>query len=195
MSLQHIVAHERPIDKTTMSLSKAPFLVHILPVLSSTVTDFHSSAIPLNVPSETTIGDLTTRLQSETSLPSPISANVRLLHGGRHLSNPSSTLTALSIPPEATISLAMPPKSTTAPSGGKKGGLPKCDYKKTTADKCTARIAPVIGDCGFCKGHFCAKHRLLESHDCEGLEDCKKESHERNAERLQKERTVAIKGL
>lgn len=73
--------------------------------------------------------------------------------------------------------------------------MPKCDYKKNTPDKCKAPIQRVVGDCGFCGGHFCSKHRLLESHNCEGLEDCKKESHERNADKLNSERTVAIKGI
>lgn len=58
---------------------------------------------------------------------------------------------------------------------------------------CKAPIQPIVGECSFCTGKFCGKHRLLEDHKCEGLEDCKKESHERNAERLIKERTVVVK--
>lgn len=74
--------------------------------------------------------------------------------------------------------------------------MPKCDYKKDDpVSKCTAKIQPIVGECGFCSKRFCSKHRLLESHSCEGLEDCKKESHERNAEKLNGERTMAIKGI
>lgn len=36
---------------------------------------------------------------------------------------------------------------------------------------------------------------MLEDHKCAGLEDCKKESHERNAEALNTQRTVALKGI
>ena len=48
---------------------------------------------------------------------------------------------------------------------------------------------------GFCGGKFCSKHRLLESHACPNLEDCKKESHAQNASKLISERTVAIRGV
>jgi len=75
-----------------------------------------------------------------------------------------------------------------------RGGMPpkkiRCNFKT-----CKDAAQRIVGDCGFCQGHFCGKHRLLEDHKCEGLEDCKKESYERNAERLQAERTVVVKGV
>jgi hypothetical protein len=36
---------------------------------------------------------------------------------------------------------------------------------------------------------------LLEAHSCTGLEDCKKESHARNADKLNSERTVVVKEI
>ena len=36
---------------------------------------------------------------------------------------------------------------------------------------------------------------MLEDHKCSGLEDCKKESHDRNADTLNTQRTVAVKGI
>lgn len=101
----------------------------------------------------------------------------------------------------------------------------KCSYKD-----CKDGAQRIIGDCGFCKGHYCGKHRLLEDHKCDGLEDvsspssprvasepewwlvglgldeelmadmcdseqCKKESHDRNAAQLNAERTHVIKGI
>lgn len=36
---------------------------------------------------------------------------------------------------------------------------------------------------------------MLEDHKCDGLEDCKKESHERNAEILNGQKTVVLKGI
>ena len=42
----------------------------------------------------------------------------------------------------------------------------KCSYKD-----CKDGAQRIIGDCGFCKGHYCGKHRLLEDHKCDGLED------------------------
>lgn len=96
----------------------------------------------------------------------------------------------------------------------------RCTYKD-----CKDGAQRIIGDCGFCNGHYCGKHRLLEDHKCDGLEDvsdsfpeamewwlvgldasplmhwaneheqCKKESHDRNAAQLNKERTQVIKGI
>ena len=36
---------------------------------------------------------------------------------------------------------------------------------------------------------------MLEDHRCSGLEDCKKESHERNRDVLESQRTVVVKGI
>jgi len=111
---------------------------------------------------------------------------MRLVHAGKHLSTATSTLSDYAISRDSTIHLALPLR------GGKK---PLCDFKKDTPEKCTKQIQPIVGDCGFCNGHFCSKHRLLESHMCPKLEDCKKESHDRNADKLNSERTVAIRGI
>ncbi|CAJ2502743.1 Uu.00g101370.m01.CDS01 [Anthostomella pinea] len=43
---------------------------------------------------------------------------------------------------------------------------PRCTFKE-----CRSAAKPMMGDCGFCDGHYCAKHRLLEDHKCTGLED------------------------
>ncbi|KAI0402245.1 hypothetical protein F4802DRAFT_618088 [Xylaria palmicola] len=43
---------------------------------------------------------------------------------------------------------------------------PRCTFKE-----CRTAAQRIVGDCGFCDGHFCAKHRLLEDHKCTGLED------------------------
>jgi len=67
--------------------------------------------------------------------------------------------------------------------------------QRCTFKECRDFAQRIIGDCAFCEGNFCGKHRLLEDHKCDGLEDCKKESHERNKEQLERERTVVIKGI
>lgn len=48
-------------------------------------------------------------------------------------------------------------------AGAKKN---RCTFKE-----CQLTAQRIVGDCGFCQGHFCSKHRLLEDHKCEGLED------------------------
>lgn len=96
---------------------------------------------------------------------------------------------------------------------------------RCNAKECREPAQRIVGDCGFCNGHFCGKHRLLEDHKCSGLEDvsfplslkcyplfvfkecfgltlvvfgeiqCKKQSHERNAAQLEAERTQVIRGV
>ncbi len=91
-----------------------------------------------------------------TSLPED---DLRLVYAGKHLS-PSSTLAENNIHRESTLHLAVPLR----------GGMPpkkiRCTYKD-----CREGAQRIIGDCGFCNGHFCGKHRLLEDHKCDGLED------------------------
>ncbi|QLQ82016.1 hypothetical protein HG537_0G02700 [Torulaspora globosa] len=60
-------------------------------------------------------------------------------------------------------------------------------------DKCTSTASKFIGDCNFCKGHFCSKHRLMENHACEGLTSCKEAMHKRNADKLAREQTRVAK--
>ncbi|KAF1838014.1 AN1-type zinc finger protein [Decorospora gaudefroyi] len=141
-----------------------------------------TNTIPLTIPSKTSISTLRTLLALRTNLPTP--SDLRIVHAGKHLSSPHTTLADYAILPNATLHLALPLR----------GGMPpkkiKCSFKD-----CKDRAQPIVGDCGFCGGRHCSKHRMLEDHKCVGLEDCKKESHERNASKLNSERTVAIKGV
>lgn len=140
------------------------------------------NTIPLNLPPSTTIATLRTLLSLR--LPQPTPKNIRLLHSGRHLSSPTSTLSSYSIPPNSTIHLTLPVRG----GGGPK--KPRCSFKD-----CKDAAQRIVGDCGFCKGAYCGKHRLLEDHKCVGLEDCKKEGRERNREVLERERTVVVRGI
>jgi predicted nucleic acid binding AN1-type Zn finger protein len=159
----------------------------------------------MTVPQDLSIQNLKTLLSVRTSLSE---SDLRLVYAGKHLLS-SSTLADYNIYRESTLHLAMPVR----------GGIPpkkiRCSYKD-----CKEGAQRIIGDCGFCQGHFCGKHRLLEDHKCDGLEDvssltqrwlvglgdellanimidkqCKKESHDRNAAQLNAERTHVIKGI
>ncbi|KAI9666444.1 MAG: hypothetical protein M1821_004380 [Bathelium mastoideum] len=146
------------------------------------VKDIAGQTFPLSIPSNTTIATLKSLLALRTNLPQ---ADLRLVYAGKHLASTSSTLAEHHISPSATLHLALPVRGGMAP--------PKkirCSFKD-----CRDQAQRIVGDCGFCSGHYCGRHRLLEDHRCEGLEDCKKESHERNADKLNAERTVAIKGI
>lgn len=113
-------------------------------------------AIPMTVPENLSIRNLRTLLSVRTSLPEE---NLRLVYAGKHLST-SSTLAENNIHRESTLHLAVPLR----------GGMPpkkiRCNYKD-----CKEGAQRIIGDCGFCNGHFCGRHRLLEDHKCDGLED------------------------
>jgi len=47
----------------------------------------------------------------------------------------------------------------------------RCSFKE-----CKDAAQRIAGDCAFCSGHFCGKHRLLEDHKCAGLEDVSRPS-------------------
>jgi len=140
------------------------------------------STIPLTIPPSTSISTLRTLLALRTNFSQP--SQLRIVHAGKHLSSPTSTLESYRISSNSTLHLALPLR----------GGMPpkkiRCSFKE-----CKDAAQRIVGDCSFCQKKFCGKHRLLEDHKCEGLEDCKKESHERNADKLNSERTVAIKGV
>ena len=42
---------------------------------------------------------------------------------------------------------------------------------RCTFQDCKDQPQRIVGDCSFCNGHFCGKHRLLEDHKCTGLDD------------------------
>ena len=69
----------------------------------------------------------------------------------------------------------------------------KSKSKKCFFDHCTSNQLRMVGDCQFCQGKFCSKHRLLENHNCSGLKICKDKSYERNALKLQSEQVVTSK--
>ena len=110
----------------------------------------------MTVPEDISVQNLATLLSLRTCLPD---SDLRLVYAGKHLSS-SSTLADYHIQRESTLHLAVPLR----------GGMPpkkiRCTYKD-----CREGAQRIIGDCGFCNGHFCGKHRLLEDHKCDGLED------------------------
>ena len=73
-------------------------------------------------------------------------------------------------------------------SKSKSKGKNRCSF-----GTCHATALRLTGECQFCKGRFCSKHRLLEKHNCKGLKTCKDKCFERNALKLRKEQTVASK--
>ncbi|KAK0325728.1 hypothetical protein LTR82_003265 [Friedmanniomyces endolithicus] len=128
-------------------------------------------------------GDISTLrklLALRTNLPE---LSLRIIHAGKHLP-PASTLASHHIARESTLHIALPLL----------GGAPP-KKQRCNATACKDAAQRIVGDCGFCQGHFCGKHRMLESHECPGLEGCKQEEKERNAQKLESERTAPMKGI
>ncbi|SCU85456.1 LAFA_0D15742g1_1 [Lachancea sp. 'fantastica'] len=75
----------------------------------------------------------------------------------------------------------------------KKSGLKKKKKDRCYYDKCGSTALKFIGDCQFCQGHFCSRHRIMENHACQGLTSCKEQMHQRNADKLAAEQTIVSK--
>lgn len=167
-------------------------------------------AIKLNILPTHTVSNLVDFLKADTT----VDTNARLLRDSQPL-EPSATVSELKLESGATLSLDPPstrrsgspteePKPITATvtptstasstprssTPAKKPRKPRC-----TKDGCNALAQPIVGDCGFCQKRFCGKHRMLESHNCEGLEDARQADKDRNAAKLEGERTVMLRGL
>ncbi|KAI9747557.1 MAG: hypothetical protein M4579_007438 [Chaenotheca gracillima] len=162
----------------SQSLSPSPSPEDTIQIFVRNVT---GDIIPLTVPSSLSVSNLLNLLSVRSSIDP---SDLRVIHAGKHLSDPSSTLADYAIQRESTLHLVFPLR----------GGMPPKRQRCTFKD-CRDAAQRIVGDCGFCKGHFCGKHRLLEDHKCDGLEDCKKESHDENANKLISERTTVIKGI
>ncbi|ANB15820.1 Tmc1p [Sugiyamaella lignohabitans] len=104
-----------------------------------------------------------------------------------HIPTNSTLYFASSLDSQASLASPSPAPSTASSSPAKKS------RKRCTFKSCISAPLRGVGDCVFCEGHFCSKHRLLEQHDCVGLQNCKQQLHERNAVKLHQQQTVANK--
>jgi hypothetical protein len=145
------------------------------------VKNLAGRTITLDVTPSLSITNFKTLVSLRENIPNDL---LRLVFAGKQLED-HRLLRDYNVQRESTLHLAL----------GLRGGMPPPRKIKCTFKECTGFAQRIVGDCGFCQGHFCGKHRLLEDHKCDGLEDCKKESHERNADKLNSERTTVIRGI
>ncbi|VVT56374.1 uncharacterized protein SAPINGB_P005018 [Magnusiomyces paraingens] len=161
------------------------------------------SAFILNVEPSKTIADVKSLLAAhDTSIQVD---SVVLIYAGKPLDD-AKTLADYAIQNESTLhfstgrSTTLPETSSSSSSSSNattttttKPSPSKKSKKRCSAKNCISAPLRYVGDCQFCNGHFCSKHRLLEQHSCVGLQNCKQQLHERNAVKLQSEQTVANK--
>lgn len=168
------------------------------------------SGVTLKVKPTHTIANLLEFLSASTTLP----VGSKLVMAGKQL-DPTTTVGELQLTDSSTLNLFTPssrnsqePESADA-AATSEGSVPtsaatsgtstptkrKSNKPRCTKEGCKAAAQPIVGDCGFCEKRFCAKHRMLESHNCAGLQDARQADKDRNTARLEHERTVALRGL
>ena len=155
----------------------------------------------VTIPHNATVEDLCNAAKVGCPTSAKLPGDFKLIHNGVKLAPYYKTLDALNVKPEddhltvilmsetSTTPLASPllaPVEATSSAPRKKAKKNRCSFVS-----CSAAPLRMVGDCGQCHGKFCAKHRLLEDHQCSGLQFCKDSAHERNAMKLQSESTLA----
>lgn len=119
-------------------------------------------------------------LDSFNIVPGSEETTVILMNNGTETPVCGSPVSSPSLEPVATVKVERMPKKSKKKS--------KCSFKN-----CSAAPLRMVGDCSHCNGKFCAKHRLLEDHMCQGLQSCKESAHEKNAMKLESEKTIVNK--
>jgi hypothetical protein len=144
------------------------------------VNDLEGKTLTLDVTPSLPIYSVKDQISHRQGIPT---GEQRLVFAGKLLSDYHS-LRDYNIQRESTVHLAL----------SLRGGAPPKRHR-CTFPECTVLAQRIVGDCAFCDGHYCGKHRLLEDHKCTGLETCKEEDHKRNADKLNSERTIVVKGI
>ncbi|KAK6461829.1 hypothetical protein DFJ63DRAFT_200106 [Scheffersomyces coipomensis] len=170
------------------------------------------SSYSITIPDNSTVEDLRNSAKVGCPVSSKLPHDFKLIYNGQRLTPYYQPLSTFNITPEldsitvilmsdgSDTPINLTPQSshidittasttattTTTTTVKKTKKKSKCAFKS-----CTSASLRMVGACSHCQGSFCAKHRLLEDHLCQGLQFCKDNAHERNAMKLQSESTIA----
>lgn len=142
----------------------------------------NGSNYEISLPEDSSVGQLRDIATASAPAGSLSEGTYKIVYSGKKLED-EKTLTEVSISDNATVYL-MSCVTARRRSNTK---------RKCSASRCTSQPLRMVGDCQYCSGKFCSKHRLLENHNCIGLQRCKEQYHERNALKLESEQTAASK--
>lgn len=163
------------------------------------------SSYSITIPDNSTVEDLRNSAKVACPDSAKLPAEFKLIYNGEKLAPYYKSLQSFNMCTDDNITVILmnngPDSPTLASPVLKKtaaASVASSPKKKVKKNKCSFKacnLAPLrmVGDCGHCKGKFCAKHRLLEDHLCQGLQFCKDSAHERNAMKLQSESTITSK--
>ncbi|KIX96387.1 uncharacterized protein Z520_07653 [Fonsecaea multimorphosa CBS 102226] len=191
MAIQVQISGEKTIKLNVRPVHTVSNVLEFLSASTNLPADVQLMFDGMPLEPSTTVGELKLQESSTLKLSSP-SRSSTPTDASQPQSQPLATDINTAQPSTSTSSST---SSTPIPSGAATPTKRKSNKPRCSKDGCKAPAQPIVGDCGFCQKRFCGKHRMLESHNCEGLENARKADKDRNAAKLEGERTVMLRGL